>query len=110
MSEIEKILSRVFLEGGEYFEGGNKNAPNQSKAVKIASKEIQSLFNTENCWVAYDFTKPETRPTKTGKYFICRKDGKVHWETWNGSGWAYNNNVIVFYMQITPPQQQLTQP
>ena len=41
-----------------------------------------------SCWVAFDWNKIETRPTEYGKYLICRKDGKIHWETWNGSGWA----------------------
>lgn len=56
-----------------------------------------------NNWIAYDFNKMETRPTKTGRYFVHRKDGKVHWEVWNGSGWAYNNNVITHWQEITPP-------
>jgi len=54
-------------------------------------------------WVSYDWNKPETRPTKYGKYFVHRKDGKIHWETWNGSGWAYNGNVITFWMEVLPP-------
>jgi hypothetical protein len=54
-------------------------------------------------WVAFDWNKPETRPTKYGKYFVRRKDGKIHWETWNGSGWAYNGNVITHWMEVKPP-------
>ncbi len=54
-------------------------------------------------WVAFDWDKPETRPTNYGKYFVHRKDGKVHWETWNGSGWAYNGNVITYWMEVKPP-------
>ena len=30
------------------------------------------------------------------KYIVCRKDGKIHLETWNGTGWAYNHNEIRF--------------
>jgi hypothetical protein len=56
-----------------------------------------------SCWVAFDSMKPETHPTKYGKYFVHRKDGKTHWETWNGSGWAYNGNVITFWMEVLPP-------
>jgi len=34
-----------------------------------------------------------------GRYLVVRKDGKKHLETFNGTGWAYNNNSIVaFYM------------
>lgn len=54
-------------------------------------------------WVAFDFYKLETRPPKYGKYLITRKDGKIHWETWNGSGWAYNHNEIRYWAEIKPP-------
>lgn len=54
-------------------------------------------------WIAYDFDKPETRPKEYGKYFIHRKDGKVHWETWNNSGWAYNEKVITHWKEVTLP-------
>ena len=54
-------------------------------------------------WVLFDFMKLETRPKKYGKYLICRKDGKIHLETWNGSGWAYNHNEIRFWAEIKPP-------
>lgn len=50
-------------------------------------------------WVAY----PETRPDKYGKYFVHRKDGKTHWETWNTSGFAYNDKVITHWMEVKPP-------
>lgn len=41
-------------------------------------------------------------PEEYGRYFVCRKDGKVHWEVWNGGGWAYNNSVITHWMHILP--------
>ena len=56
-----------------------------------------------SCWVAFDLMKIETRPAEYGKYLVCRKDGKIHWETWNGSGWAYNHNEIRFWAVIVPP-------
>ena len=56
-----------------------------------------------SCWVAFDWNKIETRPTKYGKYLICRKDGKIHCETWNGSGWAYNHNEVRYWAVIVPP-------
>lgn len=61
----------------------------------------QTLANME--WIAFDHDKKETRPTKYGKYLICRKDGKIHFETWNGTGWSYNHNEIRFYALITSP-------
>lgn len=48
-------------------------------------------------------TYPENRPKEYGKYFVCRKDGKVHWETWNGSGWAYNEKVITHWREVKSP-------
>ena len=34
-----------------------------------------------------------------GKYIVVRKDGKIHFEIYNGTGWAYNNNSIThFYL------------
>jgi hypothetical protein len=69
---------------------------------KEAQKQILLLFAVIN-WVAFDFYKLETRPPKYGKYLITRKDGKIHWETWNGSGWAYNHNEIRYWAEIKPP-------
>ncbi len=67
-----------------------------------ARNELLNLFSVIN-WVAFDFDKLETRPPKYGKYLIARKDGKIHWETWNGSGWAYNHNEIRYWAVIKPP-------
>lgn len=34
-----------------------------------------------------------------GKYLVVRKDGKIHFETFNGTGWAYNKGHIShFYL------------
>lgn len=54
-------------------------------------------------WMAFDFDNIETHPKKYGKYLIARKDRKIHWETWNGSGWAYNHNEIRFWAEISEP-------
>jgi hypothetical protein len=70
------------------------------------SNEEQILESNKpalSCWVAFDWYKIETRPTKYGKYLICRKDGKIHWETWNGNGWAYNHNEIRYWAVIISP-------
>ena len=70
--------------------------------TKEATDQLLVLFAVIN-WVAFDFYKLETRPPKYGKYLITRKDGKIHWETWNGSGWAYNHNEIRYWAEIKPP-------
>ena len=67
-----------------------------------AINKLLILYSVIN-WVAFNWMKIETRPTKYGKYLITRKDGKIHWETWNGSGWAYNHNEIRFWAEIKPP-------
>lgn len=67
-----------------------------------AIDKLLILYSVIN-WVAFDWMKIETRPTEYGKYLITRKDGKIHWETWNGSGWAYNHNEIRFWAEIKPP-------
>lgn len=68
-----------------------------------AIDKLLVLYNSVINWVAFDFMKLETRPPKYGKYLITRKDGKIHWETWNGSGWAYNHNEIRYWAEIKPP-------
>ena len=70
--------------------------------VNDGTQQGLDLFAVIN-WVAFDFYKLETRPPKYGKYLITRKDGKIHWETWNGSGWAYNHNEIRYWAEIKPP-------
>lgn len=67
-----------------------------------AIDKLLVLYSVIN-WVAFDWMKIETRPAKCGKYLITRKDGKIHWETWNGSGWAYNHNEIRYWAEIKPP-------
>ena len=76
---------------------------NKMQEVTIKPENPTSCKCAVSGWVSYDWNKPETRPTKCGKYFVHRKDGKTHWETWNGSGWAYNGNVITFWMEVLPP-------
>jgi len=67
-----------------------------------ADEQLLGLSIVSN-WVAYDWNDISTRPSKYGKYFVHRKDGKVHWETWNGSGWAYNEKVITHWQEVKPP-------
>lgn len=59
---------------------------------------------TESQWVSFSYEKPESHPPSPGKYLVVRKDGKTHWETWNGSGWAYNGNVIRYWKDIHSPK------
>lgn len=66
--------------------------------------EVKSLENqSTHSWVAYDWNNPLSHPPTYGSYFVQRKDGKIHWETWNGAGWAYNEKSIVWWAKIVPP-------
>lgn len=48
---------------------------------------------------AYTDTPEQNACIPYGRYLVVRKDGKRHLETFNGTGWAYNNNSIVaFYL------------
>ena len=59
-------------------------------------------------WKEYSWDNEESHPKKPGiKYLIHRKDGKVHWETWNGTNWAYNGAVITHYAIINKPKPYL---
>lgn len=48
--------------------------------------------------------KSDQHPTVYGKYLVHRKDGKIHLETWNGSQWAYNDNVITHWAKLEGPK------
>lgn len=100
MEEIIKKLNECFLPhnvecDGSYCTGCWKDV------VREAIKMLDS--SQAMCWVEFDRNKPKTHPTEYGKYLICRKDGKIHWETWNGSGWAYNHKEIVCWAKIASP-------
>lgn len=84
--------------------------PTSTLEFELCDRLIELQEQVKNCsipnvmqWVAFDFMKIETRPQKYGKYLVTRKDGKIHWETWNGSGWAYNHNEIRYWAVIQPP-------
>lgn len=83
--------------------------PEHLKDVAIKTQKYCDLLNNEqndpvNNWIKYDFNDMKSRPKEVEKYFVHRKDGKIHWETWNGSGFAYNDNVITHYMKVFYPE------
>jgi hypothetical protein len=94
-SELDKLPYEKHLDDGMYNDG-------QVAGFEIGARWAFESFSALR-WVAFDWMKIETRPTEHGKYLICRKDGKIHWETWNGSGWAYNHNEVRFWAVITKP-------
>lgn len=53
-----------------------------------------SLSNLPN-YVPIKYDK--TSKLEVGEYLVVRKDGKVHFERYNETGFAYNNDTIVAY-------------
>ena len=45
----------------------------------------------------YNRNPPNRTKLPYGRYLVVRKDGKRHLETYNGTGWAYNDNAITHY-------------
>lgn len=47
---------------------------------------------------------PDERPAEATRYEVYREGaGKQHYETWNGSGWAYNHYDITHWREILNP-------
>ena len=94
-SRIKKEIDRLRFNGdiGEY-------------EVFSLNAEIKLLENQKtHLWIKYSWENPFSHPPAYGNYFVHRKDGKVHWEIWNGSGWAYNEKVITHWAKITLPNK-----
>jgi hypothetical protein len=47
--------------------------------------------------IKYLDTPEQKQYISSGRYLIVRKDGNTHTETFNGTGWAYNNKVIEYF-------------
>jgi hypothetical protein len=54
-------------------------------------------------WQPYSWQDTSSHPLICYKYLVCKKDGKIHWETWNGNGWAYNQKEIRYWAEILKP-------
>ena len=51
-------------------------------------------------WAKY----PDVRPKEYGRYLVYRAGcKKMHFETWNNTGWAYNNNDITHWCDVCQP-------
>lgn len=59
-----------------------------------------------NPWTRYNWSDLESRPKEHGRYEVYRAGAKKqHYETWNGSGWASDNNDITHYRKIISPHE-----
>ena len=68
--------------------------------LKEIREQLDYYEKLNPVWIDYSWDDKSTHPTEYGKYFVCRKDGKIHWETWNNSSWAYNHKEIVGWIDI----------
>lgn len=108
METIEIIIKAIAIVlFGTWFIHGIINDHKENKRFKRMMLEADNNFKrlTPITWVKYDEFNPDTYPNVYGKYIIVRKDGKYHFETWNGSGWAYNGNVIRYWGIISLPDE-----
>lgn len=54
-----------------------------------------ATIKSDSKWIEFKDGKPKTHPTKYGKYEVIRKNNHRHLEVWNNTGWAYNHNDIL---------------
>jgi hypothetical protein len=95
-SKIKKVISTL-RHNGDISEYGEWSILEEIKMLEHKS--------STHSWIKYSWDNPISHPPKYGKYFVQRKDGKVHWETWNGAGWAYNESSIDYWAKINPPKK-----
>lgn len=93
VSKIKKEIERLRV---------NKDISEFSEICLLAEVKILENQSTHS-WVKYSWENSKSHPPAYGSYFVHRKDGKIHWETWNGAGWAYNEKVITYWAKITMP-------
>lgn len=62
-------------------------------------------------WTDYNFSLIASHPPKPGRYLIYRQIcDKMHFETWNGNGWASSNTDCSHWAVINKPiKQNMTQ-
>ena len=72
-----------------------------------------SVFNTmlelikSMTWIEYSWENRASHPPKPDRYLIYRKGcEKMHFEQWNGSGWASSNGDCTHYILMPPPSEK----
>ena len=94
----------------------DQHASSLSSAAVIVEEHLKTLANfdrLDSIFVSKDGVEPklwnnypETKPVNYGRYLVWRKGcEKLQFETWNNTGWAYNNNDITHWALITPPKK-----
>lgn len=83
-----------------------KQTASQHKIFELAAKlkEIELYISNihEVLWSKPATLKPvkydrNNKNIQYGRYLVIRKDGKQHLETFNGTGFSYNDNSIEYY-------------
>ena len=58
----------------------------------------KTKLNPTGKWVKYDWEDKDSRPPEAGRYLLYRQScDKMHFEQWNGGGWASSNNKEGIY-------------
>jgi len=103
--EIEKEWFGDFLNRSHaYKDGSHIGNADKLVEVKFFKKDEKEGLKLENGYQKYTKDDKETHPTEYGKYQVYREGcDKVAFETWNNTGWAYNNNDITHWKEIEKP-------
>lgn len=102
LNDIEKVsIKRQIL---EYCQNVVNKKFSDAKLENIISL-IDEIYKNKDIikWNPCNYKTGEGMPETAGSYFVCRKDGKIHKENYNGTGWAYNGNSIVYWVEIKSP-------
>lgn len=103
-----KVFSIVieYENGRNYGQSDNNFRDCFDKLVRFISKyeRIGSVIVPEIKTLRWN-KYPENKPKDYGTYLVYRKGcNKKHFETWNNTGWAYNNNDITHWAEIENPE------
>lgn len=57
-------------------------------------------------WIDYSWENRKSHPPCAGRYLIYRKGcDKMHFEQWNGSGWASSNGDCTHWLNMPKPDK-----
>ena len=71
----------------------------RQRSIVVIQNRINSIEKELGIQTVDEFKLHEYNNQKLeyGKYIVVRKDGKKHIETYNNTGWAYNNDSIKYF-------------
>jgi len=63
-----------------------------------------AMSDYRNIWIKFNWEERATHPPKPGRYLIYRKKcNKMHFEQWNGLGWASSNKDCTHWADLKAP-------